>query len=176
MDVDGDNFVRSLPWPDFRQLYGYWRSKAVHGRLPGRADICPSEMRTLLPRIFLLDVLRQPIEPRLGFRFRLAGTEHYDINGREITGHEIGDIFEPEYATRLRSCCAAVVRSARPSVERAQITLPGGGNLRFDRLLLPLARDGRTVDMLLGYLRLIRHAALEKTGDWPARPLQSTGA
>jgi hypothetical protein len=125
-------------------------------------------MRTLLPRIFLLDVLRQPIEPKLGFRFRLAGTEHYDINGREITGHETGEIFEPEHVKRFRSSCTEVVASARPSVEHAQITLPGRGNIRFDFLLLPLARDGRTVDMLLGYLRPIRYAACEKTGIRPA--------
>jgi hypothetical protein len=159
LTVDGDNFVQSLPWPDFRQLYSYWRSKAAHGMLPGRADISPFEMRTLLPRIFLLDVLRQPIGPTLGFRFRLAGTEHYDINGREITGREIGEIFEPEHVKQLRSTCVAVVTSARPTVERAHIALPGRGHIRFYRLLLPLAQDGRTVDMLLGYLRPIRRTA-----------------
>lgn len=52
------------------QLHAYWKSRCRDRQMPSRSDIDPIDVPTLLPCIFLVDVLNDPRD----FRFRLAGT------------------------------------------------------------------------------------------------------
>jgi len=146
-------FAERLAWPDFRRLFDYWRSKCTAGNLPARREIDPIEFLPLLPRIFLVDVTRSETPPRLRFRYRLAGTEHQAINSREITGLEIEEAFAPEHVETIRAAYSAVADRGVPHVARSFAAIEGRQHVKYDRLLLPLASDGRTVDMMLGYLQ-----------------------
>jgi hypothetical protein len=149
-----DAFADQLPWPEFRQLYAYWRARCDGDRLPGRADIDPLAFPALLPGIYLVDVIRTPGAGRLGFRFRRVGTAHLAINGIEITGMTVDEAFTGDYGQRARTAYEEVVATARPSLKLgARAAVGGRAHMVFDRLLLPLASDGRAVDMLLGHLR-----------------------
>src|ERR1700681_3947345 len=67
--------------PTVRRFYEYWLSVAPSGRLPGRQHIHPEDLVTVLPRVWMLDVYRNPLR----FRYRLAGT-HIDLSvHRELT-------------------------------------------------------------------------------------------
>ncbi len=146
-------FENSLPWPDLRQLHAYWRSKCSDGRLPGRDTIKPGAVHKLLPRIFMLDVIRTPGSQRLGFRFRLAGSEHFEINQIELTGLTIEQAFAPKKLEAMRSAYTEVVTSRKPLLTlRTSPAVEDRHHIFYDRLLLPLASDGETVDMILGYL------------------------
>lgn len=153
MTTDSARFENSLPWPDLRQLHAYWRSKCFNGRLPGRDTIEPGPVHKLLPRIFLLDVIRTPGSQRFGFRFRLAGSEHFEINQIELTGLTIEQAFAPGNLESVRSVYSEVVTSRKPVLTlRASPGVEDRFHIFYDRLLLPLASDGETVDMILGYV------------------------
>lgn len=150
-----DAFAQSLCWPDFREVYAYWRSKCVGDRLPSRQDIDPTDIPGLLHTIFLVDVIRTPGHAALGFRFRLAGSGHFEINGCEITGRTIDETFDPGVVPAVRAAYSQVVETRSPQVARSHAGIKGREHVRIDRILLPLASDGQTVDMLLGYLHLL---------------------
>ena len=149
-----DPFEAQRPGPEFRQLYAYWRAKRKNGRLPSRNDIDPLAFPALLPGIFLVDVIRTPASETLGFRFRLAGTAHLEINQIEITGLTVEEAFSADHGRQARAAYEEVVATRTPKFfHGARAAVAGRSHWVFDRLLLPLASDGETVDMLLGHLR-----------------------
>jgi hypothetical protein len=58
-------------------------------KLPGRSDIRPEDLKSLLPTLSLIDVKSDPLE----FRLRLAGTGLYSVYGQEITGRTLRDVY-----------------------------------------------------------------------------------
>jgi hypothetical protein len=56
--------------PMVLSFYEYWLSVAPPGRLPGRQHIRPEDLVPMLPRLWMLDVHRNPLR----FRYRLVGT------------------------------------------------------------------------------------------------------
>jgi hypothetical protein len=151
--VETDEFESRLDWPDFRRLYAYWHARCVGGRLPGRSDFDPLELAALLPRLYLVDVIRDDAGS-LDFRFRLAGTEHFEINQFEITGRSIAEVFAPSRVAGIRAAYEEIVTTRRPSItRRATAAVSNREHILYDRLLLPLASDGTTVDMIAGYLQ-----------------------
>jgi len=144
------------------KTFEYWRAKVKGGRLPSRADILPGELRELLPFLFVADVA---MKPRLGsdVALRLVGT-HIERNlGINLTGCPAGgiakhwqeftiaqDLFD---AASQRCAIAATheLRAVAPP-DAGAIPLKGPAFLRYHRLVLPLAQDGRQVNRLLGAL------------------------
>lgn len=133
--------------PRIRALYDHWRR--IHpapGRLPGRRHFDPMALPKLLPNIWMLDVLREPLR----FRYRLVGTYMVTALGRDFTGawfHEVHPDFGPDHPTyddyrRLAKEGAVLWRRGRPifalHIERCAA---------LERIILPLADDGTTVDM-----------------------------
>lgn len=136
------NAIHSLR---LRQLYAYWRSKSAGGRLPSRADISPADIPQLLPYIFLIDVERDPQR----FRFRLIGTQICQWAGRDVTGLYIDDPLYGDRGIRLGKQYAEVAARGLPLYTEQPAQRPERDYVFYDRLVLPLAQDGRTVDMLL---------------------------
>lgn len=142
---------------DFIALFDYWRRQTPSGRLPGRQHLDPIDMpRHLLPRVMLFDVERA--FDRVLFRVRLTGTKIVELLGCEPRGvllHQRGLAEAGSLAATLDAATAL----AAPVVYSAPFVPARGRRLWARRLGLPLARDGRTVDMVLGIYAL-RDAAL----------------
>ena len=79
---------------DCRAFYDCWLRISPPGRLPGRQHVSPFDIVPLLPRVWLLDVVRDPLR----FRYRLVGTGEVRTLGREVTGQWI-DEAHPEFLT-----------------------------------------------------------------------------
>lgn len=133
--------------PRIRALYEYWRCiRPAAGRLPARRHFDPMAVPRLLPNIWLLDVHNHPMR----FRYRLVGTYMAIALGRDMTGcwfDELYPEFGPGHPTyedykRLISERAILWRRGKPvfalHVERCAA---------LERIVLPLADDGVTVDM-----------------------------
>lgn len=142
-----------LDHPKLVRFYDYWQSKmlAKGGKLPSRQDIDPAEIPDLLPNMFLVEVVRE--DGRLRYRHRLTGTEVVERAGRDPTGTFFEERFTDAELKRLTPIYDAAVASREPNLLRTDQDPPLVKSLEYvtySRLLLPLASDGETVDMLAG--------------------------
>lgn len=140
------NSSQSIPeecHPKVRAIHDYWRSKhPTGGGLPGRQHIDPIDIPQLLPNIWLIDVKRNPYR----FRFRLVGTLVVDYAGEDNTGKW----FDEQLPDFDPSVFIDVVESGRPSWARGRSKMrPEKDYYELERVRLPLASDGKTVDMIL---------------------------
>jgi hypothetical protein len=135
---------------DLHRLYDYWRARCREGRLPARADIDPLDVPYMLGSLVLFDVLRDPLR----FRYRLIGSKLIGARhrGPDITGKLIDDHPDVEFRKQASANLARVATSGRPLAIRRDAVLDGRVR-RNDTLCLPLASDGRTVDVILVGMR-----------------------
>lgn len=133
----------------FQEFYAYWRDKSGEKVMPARADLDPLEIPGLLPNLFLIDVVSG--RPRR-FRFRLVGTRIVELEG-EITNKFLDELVSngPETAAMARHYDDAT--EGRLYVRRETLGWHPRerAHVNYDVLLLPLSRDGETVDMLFGF-------------------------
>src|SRR6476469_2405884 len=129
------------------ELFAYWASRREGGRLPCRASIHPAHFKRRLPTVSLIDVQGEPRR----YRLRLAGTGLYGVYGREITGRTLEEIHNDSAADYWRRELDRVVEGARPAVGVHIFAWRGAPHLSVLWLRLPLATNGRDVDMILGY-------------------------
>jgi len=138
-----------------RDLLAYWRDKcASHGdgrRFPARADIDPLDLRSLLGNINLIDVVRpDPItgDMPIRFRYRLFGSEFVFYHGGDLTGVWVDEIPNPVYREQLNALYMVVVNKGATPMVSYDYLLESRRH-RFQAIILPLASDGETVDMIL---------------------------
>jgi hypothetical protein len=128
-----------------RALYRYWLGKRHGRRAPARADIDPIELRSLLPHIYLFDV----VEPGPRLRYRLVGTAIAEMAG-EVTGRFVDELLPPAVYARMHAHYVDVVRNLVGRYYVADMTWRDRPHVRYHRLLLPLSDDQRAANMLLG--------------------------
>jgi hypothetical protein len=129
------------------ELYSYWASKRDGLSLPARGSIHPSHFKRHLPTVSLIDVRNDPRD----YVLRLAGTGLYNVYGREITGRSLGEVYNAAAADYWRGELDKVVQERRPAVGVHNFAWRGADHLSILWLRLPLASNGRDVDMILGY-------------------------
>lgn len=130
-----------------RRLYDYWR--AIHPAeaiLPGRQHVEPLDLPELLRWLWLVDVHREPLR----FRYRLLGTGHRDVMGADLTGRWLDEVFPGFAGLKGYGDLVAVACGETRYCRRAPEFPVEKDLVQMERVLLPLARDGVTVDMLLG--------------------------
>jgi len=136
--------------PVLAALHAYWAGKCAGRRMPRRSDIDPTEIPSLLPHLFIVE-----IHNPLRFRFRLVGTAICDrwaenYNGKWLDELSLGE----ERATVLRQYELAA-RSGQPRYDSAEFTNELGRYLHYGRLLLPLSDGGEVPTMLIGAQKAI---------------------
>jgi hypothetical protein len=150
-ELTGD---RSGWHPHSRRLYDYWLEIAPAGLLPGRQHVSPIDIAPLLPRIWMLDVVRDPLR----FRYRLLGTGGVSTLGREFTGHWLDDA-HPEYRDDplLNARYRYMVETGRPTWRRGPVRWEHDSLHReVENCMVPLAADGRKVDILFAVSVMFR--------------------
>lgn len=140
--------------PIIQAAWRYWHDRhPAPESLPGRQHIDPLGMPQLLPYIWLLEVhpgADKAALPRL--RYRLLGS-HVDLGfGGPKTGLWMEEV-EPRFFedARLNERYLACIRTGKPDYRRGAVHFAvNGGASSVERLLMPLASDGKQVDMLFG--------------------------
>ncbi|MBL8806934.1 MAG: PAS domain-containing protein [Rhodospirillales bacterium] len=140
--------------PDFRALHDYWRAKAPPGSLPGRQHIDPVvDIPALVPRLALYDVVETPTGLR--FRVRVAGEVLIEVMGLAPAGRFVDEFIVPERRATLNDAFTQVARERIVHYWEKPMWTAGRQYIRMQRLALPLARDGRNVDMIFaGHVRV----------------------
>ena len=129
-----------------RQLHAYWLAKKGDRRAPGRSDIDPLEIAPHLPYVMLIDVEHEPLR----FRYRLVGTEIVRNIGSDLTGHYLDEYVRLGRGAPMAAEYARVAAWGEPVCAVWEYTRDDGRHVRYERLALPLSRDGLVVDMLFG--------------------------
>jgi hypothetical protein len=130
----------------------YWRRiRPGPGVLPGRQHFDPLEIPDLLPFVGLTDVTYAP-GPRL--RVRVIGTRLADHFGGGIVGSYLDELIPDFENSQAGKDYLRVVREGVPVWYRGDQSARVGTkfHLPVERLFLPLAGNGRIVNMLLGII------------------------
>lgn len=148
-DRSTDASTEAMAWsPSIRRLHDYWRRlHPAGGGLPGRQHFDPLDIADLMPLIWMVDIDRDAAGIR--FRYRLLGTRHVRAMTRDYTGWWMDEahpafLTSPIYGHYLKVSAGEFNwRRGRPGFHVHP------DYYEMERLMLPLARDGRVVDMIL---------------------------
>ena len=132
--------------PRLVEFVRYWEGKRRAPALPARADIDALEMKRFLGDVFMLDVVGDP--PR--FRYRLVGVNIVRGVGRDSTGRFQDEVYPAQQAAENAAHYRWICAHRRPTRNFGVINWVGRHHLRYEIANLPLARDGATVDIILG--------------------------
>jgi hypothetical protein len=126
-------------------LYRLWLEarRGAGGRLPRRADFSPETLRPWLGWINLLTV----VDGGRDYVYRLFGSNIAREAGHDLTGKSIF-VLPAIHQPVISGPFAAVVAEGRPCCTR-HVMYREGRSLAWERLVLPLAEDGRTPNILL---------------------------
>lgn len=131
--------------PKIQQAYAYWHRIHPSRRLPGRQHLDPTDIPQLLGYTRLLDIVGQP--PR--FMVRLIGTRFAERLGYDITGRFLDEVFEDFEGSSFQRRLVQTVESGKPIWSRGPIRWFCQESYRtVERIHFPLARDGKTIDMI----------------------------
>ena len=147
VDVVHDPAPQAIDHPGLRALYDYWDGSREGDRLPGRQHLDPLDIPDLLPNIMLVDV-----KSAEDLRYRLVGTAVAGRMGRDTTGLRVQDGYLGKDWEIILPDYFYVIQERRPCLRWHALAGPRGKRFGYQRLLLPLARDGQRVDMLLAGL------------------------
>lgn len=122
-----------------------WQNKVGEGGLPSRSDFSIPELRPYMGRIAILDV----IEGGSDFRYRLYGSDIAQEYRADMTRKSVSD-FRPNFKAAIVPGYRACFASKAPWYDIIDID---DDILRYkwERIVVPLATDRRTVDMLMVY-------------------------
>jgi len=144
-------FVESISDERLVALHAYWSLKRGSRRMPSRSDVDPSDLRPILPYIMLFDV----IDGGRDFRYRLVGTEIERHLRQPVSGRLVGETLSGEYRAYILSLHrralaekAAVYAENTYDEERSGFAIVASYKRAY-RLMLPLSKDGMSVDMML---------------------------
>lgn len=137
---------RSLS-PRTQQIADYWLSLWDQDKLPQRADINPSAIRSQLDGIALYEVC-----PDKGVRIVLAGTGYRRAFDRELTGQDWLSVTAPETRTLRLGIFSLVARGASIGFNRWPLTGFGDKAFACEKLLLPLRKDKEQNLTVLGFV------------------------
>lgn len=131
---------------DIRALYEYWCGLTPNGEMPGRQHFDPLDIPHLLPNIWLLEIHREPLR----FWRRVVGSRIEEFAGRNLTKGWVAERLGEERLSGVHKNLTKVVESGQPSWRRGKSLIYFEKNFTdLERLYLPMASDGETVDMIL---------------------------
>jgi hypothetical protein len=140
---------RSAWNPLLAGFFDYWLAiRPAKDLLPGRQHFDPIDIPKVMPRIWLLDVVHDG--GQLRFRYRLVGTKEVETLQREVTGQWLDDVHPrlKENPAHLDRYCY-VVANGQPAYRKGAVNFAHKReHERVENCVVPLARDGRTVDII----------------------------
>jgi hypothetical protein len=138
--------VLNFQEPVLQQLHKHWHRQRGARTMPARPDIDVAEIPTLLPHMFVIDVLENPRE----LRFRVAGAHMRQALGEELTGRHIAGAFPPDFGGEVKAIWSRVVDQKTPVRSWGDLRVPGKEFLKWEGAAMPLSSDSAAVNMLLG--------------------------
>lgn len=133
--------------PRVAGLFAWWRSFAVDGRLPLRREFDIAEHTSVVPDLFLVEVM-----PNGDYLMKLEGERVIELFGVNNTGRVVSEsLGSEEYGHALAEYYREIVEERRcrrciGNLER----INEQRSLKFEAIDCPLSRDGQRVDFIIG--------------------------
>lgn len=126
------------PVPDtvLGRLYGLWREQRSDQALPPFHCIRPENLRFMLGRINLIDVVDQPLR----FRYRLVGTVIAKVGAIDMQGQLVSALKPAFYARMIEAQLADVFTGGAPTLYSITVSR-GTVSQTYQRIVLPYAAD-----------------------------------
>jgi len=126
-------------------LYRLWDSKRGGRRLPARSDFDHAELAPWFGNLIILDVL----DGGKNFHYRLFGVTLAEEAGFDMTGRKLSDYPIASNLPHFFAVFTEIIKRRAPALSEHDPAVPNVRRRR--RLILPLGRDGETVDMMMTY-------------------------
>ena len=137
----------------YLNLLRLWESKRGTRLMPSRSDFDPIELETLLPDLFLVDVLPPPAH----YRFRLMGENVVSFHGGNFSGKTFSECFEPRAAMLLVALFDSVVEGHAPIFRTGEAYWWTEKHYHaFECCYFPLSDNSRTANAVMGAMRFPR--------------------
>jgi hypothetical protein len=149
MDLAIENPAPADADPALHDLYSRWAKFASSGRLPSVSDMNIDELVAECPGVAVIEVQRRPDLSRR-YRYARVGSEHTESLGRDIEGYYIDELVAPQQIAHFERVYDEIVEKGQPHYWMRMNALIGSKIHTFERLLVPVAEDGKTVDALIG--------------------------
>ncbi|MBL8709497.1 MAG: PAS domain-containing protein [Rhodospirillaceae bacterium] len=141
---------------DTLAFYRYWLGKAGERAMPSRADLDPIEMKRFLSCLQLVDVIPDSgRNPPWQLVYRLVGESEVKVHGFNPTGRPVAECAIGKESSDPMGNYNIVVADGQPVYDWSRITHPGGFLVSQECILLPLSDDGRTVNMVVTYGKVV---------------------
>jgi hypothetical protein len=124
-----------------------WRDACRDGRLPTRADFPPETMTPWMGHIQIVEVVREGDDVRL--RVRLVGTRIVYYEGRDNTGVFLDEAVPEEQQDEVLEPYLRSLDERTPVYSAFYACAEAAISSKLERLILPLATDGKMVDQFL---------------------------
>lgn len=132
--------------PMVRSIAEYWLGIGPADALPGRQHFDPVDIWPLIRNVWMVDVVGSPPQ----FRYRVVGTKVVAYIEQEPGARMMDEIFPHFEDTETCKDMIRVVERRAPRWRRGTPTLRRDKDFKtVEQISLPLAGDGRTVDIIL---------------------------
>lgn len=129
-----------------RQIHAYWTSLHRGNALPLKSDLRPTDLRAVLPYVFLADVLQEPKD----FLLRLVGTHFETFAEQKLTGKRVTEAVPQDFGETVLRLWGEAVDTRRPLHAVSRLWIPTRRYVRWEGVVLPLVSETGTVEQLLG--------------------------
>ncbi|MBV8535853.1 MAG: PAS domain-containing protein [Alphaproteobacteria bacterium] len=136
---------RDINAPQLRRLHEDWDQRRRGREFPARADFDPLDLKYILGDLSLVDVLRDPLR----FRYRLHASNLVNRGGIDMTGRLVDEMPDERRRGNTLRHYNKVMSGRAPSVVSLQNEYTDLRSWHCEVLVLPLATDGATIDMLM---------------------------
>lgn len=131
-----------------RQLRTLWSAKRPgRGGLPAYRSFDALELRPWVDNLVLYAV--EHSDAQFAYRFRTVGRHVAAIDGGDFSGRLMHEALPPNQLWAIIGHYDAAVRTRGPVEFHDTVPAPGGGGVKWDKLLLPLSDGGTEVDHIL---------------------------
>ncbi len=147
MDPESQEYVdvAALTNPALQRLHAEWNLRRRATQLPARADFDPAEMKYILGNLSLVEVRRHPLR----FFYRVHASNIAVRTGFDMTRKFLDQNPDARHRMLILDHYLRTLDERQPIAARREHRFTDRVALNCEALSLPLASDGRTIDMLM---------------------------
>ena len=128
-----------------RVLHAWWEAARGSADVPDRCDLCPDELRQLLPFLFIADAEHDPFR----VRYRLVGTRAVGITGIDITGRYLDELLSAEPDQPWIDHYKRVYLTRKPLLGATTVPTSTGKMFTYEFGIFPLRKGGPSIDQFV---------------------------